>query len=193
MIPSIASFLQDRCDDFVESTDDILLEAVALLIPNKVQSNPPVLSPTLSSVSTAFAAIATIPDDESTTRNSQRSEQSRRRRRHHHGTEAASPPEWIGSSQHSLRGIDLQFNTGLIYALDFSPDGSFLVSGGADKRLRLWNIREILGGYADSRPIQMESEHGDGGVLSVCVSPNNRSIFSGGTKDKTVLIHDIET
>ena len=142
------------------------------------------------------AAIDATPDDESSSQG-QRIVFTRRRRRRHE-MEAVSPPygfsvEWIGSSQQPLRCIDLQLNTGLIYSLDFSPDGSFLVSGGVDKCVRLWNIREILGGNVNSRPIQMESEHGDGGVLSVCVSPNNRSIFSGGTKDKTVLIHDIET
>ena len=65
---------------------------------------------------------------------------------------------------------------------------------GYDKCVRLWNIREIrLGGNVDSRPIPMETEHGDGAVSCVAVSPNNRSIFSGGRRDKTVLIHDIET
>jgi len=50
-----------------------------------------------------------------------------------------------------------------------------------------------LGGNSSSRPIQMETEYGDGDVTCVAVSPNNRSIFSGGTKDKTILIHDSET
>jgi len=36
-------------------------------------------------------------------------------------------------------------------------------------------------------------QHGDLGVSCVAVSPNNLSIFSGGTKDKTVLIHDSQT
>ena len=115
-----------------------MLGAVALLIPKEVQSTSPVSSQTLSSSNTALmVAVATASDDESTTRAGQRTVQSRRRRRHHHEMQAVSPPfgfavEWIGSSQQPLRCIDLQFNTGLMYALDFSPDGSFLVSGGAD-------------------------------------------------------------
>jgi len=68
-----------------------------------------------------------------------------------------------------------------------------LVSGGKDKCVRLWKIGEILGGNANSRPVQMEKQHGDNGVNCVADSPKNRSIFSDGLKDKTVLIHDIET
>jgi len=55
------------------------------------------------------------------------------------------------------------------------------------------NIRELVGGNVYSRPVQMEKQHGDLGVSFIAVSPNNRSIFSGGAQDKTVLIHDSET
>ena len=169
--------------------------AVALLIPNEVKSTPPVSSLTLSSFSDAVAAIATAPDDESTMAREPRALATRRRRRRHRDeTQAVAPPygfavDWLGSSQNPLRSIDVQFNTGLIYVLDFSPDGSFLVSGVADKCVRLWNIGEILRGNVDSRPMQMERQHGDGGVYCVAVSPNNRSIFSGGTKDTTVTVY----
>ena len=78
--------------------------------------------------------------------------------------------------------------------LAFSPDGSFFVSGGDNNCVRLWNIRELIGdGNVNSRPIQMETQHGDNGVTCVAVSSINRSIFSGGRKDKTILIRDSET
>ena len=142
------------------------------------------------------SVIYATADDESTSREGQRTGQYRRRC-HHHETQTVSSPygflvEWLGSSrQQLLRSINVQFNTGPV--LDFPPGGSFLVSGGADKCVRLCNIREILGGNLNSHQIQMETEHGDGGICCVAVSPNNRSIFSGGFKDKTVLIHDIQT
>jgi len=68
-----------------------------------------------------------------------------------------------------------------------------LVSSGEEKRARLWKIRELICSYADSRPIQVEKQHGDNGFTCVAVSPNNRNIFSGGTKDKTFLIPEIQT
>ena len=147
------------------------------------------------------AAIDTTPGDESTSQE-QRTGAKRRRRRQHNRDEMqviddSSPyafsVEWLGSSRQPLHSIDVQLNTALIFDLNYSPDGSFLVSGGPDKSVRLWNTHEILGGNANSRPIQMEGQHDDFGVTCVAVSPNNRSIFSGGARDQTVLIHDIET
>jgi len=113
-----------------------------------------------------------------------RDEPKTRRRGHFDETQAVAPSygfvvEWLGSSQQPLRCIDLQFYTGLIYALDFSPDGSFLVSGGADKPVWLWKTREIFGGNFNSRPVQMEKQHGDGGVSRVAVSPNNEISLVG--------------
>ena len=123
----------------------------------------------------------------------------RRRRQHQHQTQAVLPPygfaaEWLRSSPQPLRCIDFHFNTEWIHELAFSPDGSFLVYGSSDNCVRLWNIRELIGdGNVNARPIPMETEHCDGGVTCVAVSLNNRYIFSGGFKDKTVLIHDSET
>ena len=147
------------------------------------------------------AAIDTTPDDESTSQGQRTGAKRRRRRQHNRDEMQVIDPshygfsvEWLCSSQKPLRSIDVQFNTGLIFSLDFSYDGSFLlVSSGEDNCVRLWNIREILSGNFNSRPIQMERQHGDDGVCCVAVSPNNRSIFSGGLRDQTVLIHDIET
>jgi len=178
--------------------------AVALLVPNEAQDRVVALTASRlsSSISTAplLAANDPPPLEVSITSQEQRIAATRRRRRRHQlQTQAVLPPygfanEWLGSSPQPVRSINLQFNTEPILALDFSPDGSFLVSGGADKCVRLWNIREILGGdNVNLRPIQMETEHGDDGVSCVTVTPNNRRIFSGGSKDKTILIHDIQT
>ena len=177
--------------------DENLLGAVALLVPNEVTAS--VSSSTLCPPS--FALPDSTHSGEAVMVEGQRTVITRRRRRrHHHEARVVSPPygfavEWLGSSQQPLRSIDVQFNTEPIWALDFSPGGSFLVSGGsADKCVRLWNIRELLGGgNINPRPIQMETEHSGIGVFCIAVSPNNRSILSGGARDKTVIIHDIET
>ena len=176
--------------------DENLLGAVALLVPNEVTAS--VSSSTLCRPPAALLDSTT--SGEAVMVEGQRTVVTRRRRRrHHHEARVVSPPygfavEWLGSSQQPLRSIDVQFNTEPIWALDFSPGGSFLASGGEDKCVRLWNIRELLGGgNVNPRPIQMETEHGGIGVFCIAVSPNNLSIFSGGARDKTVIIHDSET
>ena len=177
--------------------DENLLGAVALLVPNEVTAS--VLSSTLrrppaallDSTNSGEAVVVEGQTSSGATR--------RRRRRHHHMTQATVIPPygfsatWLGYSQQPLRSIDVQFNTEPIWAFDFSPDGSFFVSGG-DKCVRLWITREILGcGNATPNPIQMDTQHGDIGVSCVAVSPNNRRIFRSGTRDLKILIHDSET
>ena len=176
--------------------DENLLGAVALLVPNEVTA-----SVSSSTLRRPPAALLDSTSGEAMRVEGQTSSgATRRRRRHHHPAahRVVSAPygfafEWLGSSQQPLRSIDVQFNTEPIWALDFSPDGSFFVSGG-DKCVRLWITREILGcGNATPNPIQMESEHGYGGVSCVAVSPNNRRIFRSGARDLKILIHDSET
>ena len=178
--------------------DENLLGAVALLVPNEVTasvSSSTLCRPSAALLDSTTSGEAVMVEGQKTvvTR--------RRRRRHHHVTQTAVIPpygfavEWLGSSSQPLRSIDLQFNSKPIAEIDFSPDGSFLVSRGADHCVGLWNIHEIIGGGNVNPPlIQIDTEHGDGNrVTCVAVSPNNRSIFSGGIKAKTILIHDGET
>ena len=180
--------------------DENLLGAVALLVPNEVTA-----SVSSSTLRRPPAALLDSTSGEAMRVEGQRTVVTRRRRRRHHRdideTQAeVIPPygfavEWLGSSSQPLRSIDLQFNSKPISEIDFSPDGSFLVSRGADHCVGLWNIHEIIGGGNVNPPlIQIDTEHGDGiCVTCVAVSPNNRSIFSGGIKAKTILIHDGET
>ena len=168
------------------------MEAVALLIPNEGQTTTVAFAATpIPSFTALFKNIKTSGSG-STSQGQGTAVAPRRCRRRHHRDEArainVSPygftAEWLDSSSQPLRSIDLQFNSDPILALNFPPDGSFVVSSGSDKRMRLWKIDEILGGNADSRPIQMQTQHGEGGVSCVTVSPNNRSILSGGFKQQ---------
>ena len=166
--------------------DENLLGAVALTRPNEEQA-------TSETTAAASAMVHTTLESEGRT--------TRRRRHRHHPVLAAQvviPPygfsvEFLCSSSLPLRCIFIQLNNECINALDFSSDGSLLVSGGADKCVRLWKFRELLDVDGKLRPTRMKTEHGEGGVTCVAVSPNSRHIFSGGRTDKTVLIHDCET
>jgi hypothetical protein len=71
---------------------------------------------------------------------------------------------------------------GAVNSVAFSPDGQWIVSGGADGTIRLWRA-------ADLEPQQLLFGHA-GWVLSVGFSPDGRQIVSGGS-DSTVRVWDV--
>ena len=79
-------------------------------------------------------------------------------------------------------------HTGSINSMEFSHDGSFIVSGSGDTTVRLWS-------FGGENPIavhyQMKTKH-ESSVNSVAVSSGNSRIVSGGA-DSKVFIHDART
>jgi len=73
-----------------------------------------------------------------------------------------------------------------ITAMEFSDDGSFLVSGCFDGAVRLWSIREDNDGTQ-----LMETEH-KSFVTSLAISSDNSRIFSTG-RESAVFIYDTNT
>ena len=86
-----------------------------------------------------------------------------------------------------FRYQELTGHTDDIRAIEFSDDGTHLVSGGRDKTVRLWSHDE---GRDEWNSIEMESKH-EAAVYCLAISPDNRRIFSGGYDE--VLIHDTTT
>ena len=76
-------------------------------------------------------------------------------------------------------------------AMDFSQDGRFLVSGGGDKIVRLWSLKNLNPLNRNSLPIEMNTKH-ESVIVSLTMSPDNHRIFSGGI-DKNIIIHDVST
>ncbi len=85
------------------------------------------------------------------------------------------PPPWLRS---------LEGHTGWVTAVAVSPDGRFIVSGSADRTVKVWEAET-------GRPLRSLEGHTDG-VAAVAVSPDGRFIVSGSA-DRTVKVWEAET
>jgi serine/threonine protein kinase len=93
--------------------------------------------------------------------------------------------ESIGNSVQELHGdfSNLDSHNGFVYTIQFSPDGKILASGGADRKIKLWNtdtgkIIYTLDGHQDV-------------VTAIQFMPNGKILASGGT-DRTIRFWDLE-
>lgn len=89
----------------------------------------------------------------------------------------------------SLYSKDLFAHYGCVNAIEFSNDGEWLVSGGDDKRVLIWNIDKTL---SNSRqPKVMKGEH-NSNIFCLGFSHTNTKLFSAGN-DEQVILHDMAT
>lgn len=75
----------------------------------------------------------------------------------------------------------------VMFALEFSPDGKRLVSGGDGERAVVWN----LGGGAQPDPLACVEEH-TGTIRSIAFSPDGKT-FATTSGDNTLIVWDTET
>ncbi|HEY9646966.1 MAG TPA: WD40 repeat domain-containing protein, partial [Chroococcidiopsis sp.] len=73
----------------------------------------------------------------------------------------------------------LQAHDGEIKSIALSPNGRFLVSGGLDNTVKLWDLET-------DRPIAFQAQH-DSEIWSVAFSSDNRT-FASGSVDNTVKL-----
>jgi len=79
-----------------------------------------------------------------------------------------------------------------ISTVQFSFDGSFLVTGSASTRVLVWPIGQVLGGKRPEPIAMLDNELYYGGwVSSVAISQDYRRIFSSSTVGN-IVIHDLE-
>ena len=77
-----------------------------------------------------------------------------------------------------------------VYTLGFSLDGRLIVSGSADKTVRIWNL---IDGTSKVLTINDgDSPNNDHGVTSVAISPNGQFV-AAGSLDTVVRIWDVDT
>ncbi|KAG8179420.1 hypothetical protein JTE90_026320 [Oedothorax gibbosus] len=89
----------------------------------------------------------------------------------------------------SLYSKDLFAHYGCVNAIEFSNNGEWLVSGGDDKRVLIWNIDRTL---SNSRqPKVMKGEH-HSNIFCLGFSYSNAKLFSAGN-DEQVILHDVAT
>ncbi len=74
---------------------------------------------------------------------------------------------------------------GPVWSTAFSPNGQFLVSGGEDGTVRIWDV-------ATGREIHKLSRH-SGRVWCVAFSPDGKRVASGGERDGKVILWDPAT
>ena len=100
---------------------------------------------------------------------------------------SAGSQHQVGSQQ-LFQCRDLVGHTESIAAMEFSGDGSFIVSGSLDGTVRLWSIRE----EKDGTQFQLMEAKQKSVILCVAISSDNSSIFSTGF-ETAVFIHDTHT
>jgi len=103
---------------------------------------------------------------------------------------------FAASREHQSRFFqchDLVGHTDGIAAMEFSADGSFIVSGLADKTVRLWSLSSNVPNEetqaTEVNPMMTKHELG---VVCVAISPDSSRIFSGGI-DSKLFVHDAST
>ena len=106
----------------------------------------------------------------------------------------SSRRQWSVQRPEAIHCKDLKGHSGVIRAIEFSNDGSLLVSGGnRDRPVLIWRMDQI---FDKTNPQLVPSVKKvipkDFKVFSFAISPDNSRIFVGG-RNQAVYVHDTQT
>ena len=96
------------------------------------------------------------------------------------GLAAQCDVETARTSAHGYHHATLEGHTGSVIAVDFSPDGQMLASGGGDHAIRLWRL-------PDGEAIKTLTGH-EWTVCGVAISPDGQLLASGSDYDGAVRL-----
>ncbi len=96
--------------------------------------------------------------------------------------EVATLLDYTGDTRHPLARA-LEGQTGLVYGIAVSPDGTTLAAGDSDNVVHLWDL-ETRG------PVGEPFTGHQNPILSVAFSPDGRTLASGSA-DKTIILWDV--
>ncbi|KAI1284876.1 DDB1- and CUL4-associated factor 5 [Halotydeus destructor] len=105
------------------------------------------------------------------------------------------PPETMSIARSRYGGAndlykkDLYSHFGCVNAIEFSTDGEWLVSGGDDRRVLLWNLEKAISDKGS--PVPMKEEH-NSNIFCLSFDSTRKRLFSAGN-DEQVIVHDVET
>lgn len=71
-------------------------------------------------------------------------------------------------------------HTGAVWCLDFSPNGQYLASGGADRTIWVWDFKE-------DQIYRLAAEHGDA-VTAVAFNPDKTMLVTGSLDRRIKLV-----
>jgi len=92
-------------------------------------------------------------------------------------------------SAQNLNSMDLVSHYGCVNAVEFDGKGDWLVSGGDDRRVLVWNVNKALAGRGYQQ--SMAAEHRSN-IFCVGFDESTTRVYSGGN-DEQVIVHNLET
>ncbi|CAG2165823.1 unnamed protein product [Oppiella nova] len=92
-------------------------------------------------------------------------------------------------SAEDLYHKDLYSHYGCVNAIEFSDNGQYMVSGGDDRRILLWDVQKAISGAG--QPQTMKGEH-NSNIFCLGFDSRCHRLFSAGN-DELVMIHDSVT